>query len=168
MASGIFLGRFQPFHNGHLEMVAKAQAEVDELIIVIGSAEKSFVEDNPFTAGERMTMILETIALSDWENIIVVPIRDLGRYGLWVHHLEDMLPKFSIVFSSDGPTIALFQEKGYRVKTFDMKNRQVLSGTAIREIMALGNPTWEEHVPLGTKKVINEIEGVDRVKHMRR
>ena len=38
---GLFVGRFQPFHLGHLDMVKYALTEVDELIIVIGSAQDS-------------------------------------------------------------------------------------------------------------------------------
>jgi nicotinamide-nucleotide adenylyltransferase len=54
---GVFPGRFQPFHLGHLEIVKWALEKVDELIIVIGTAQESHTIVNPFTAGERMIMI---------------------------------------------------------------------------------------------------------------
>ena len=46
---GVFIGRFQPFHNGHLEAIKKLLIEVDELIIMIGSSQYSHSFDNPFT-----------------------------------------------------------------------------------------------------------------------
>src|SRR5437870_10806299 len=57
MATGLYVGRFQPFHLGHLKAVKYILGRVDELIIVVGSAQHSHTLDNPFTAGERITMI---------------------------------------------------------------------------------------------------------------
>ena len=53
----LFVGRFQPFHYGHLRALAIILQEVEELIIVVGSAQMSHETDNPFTAGERLEMI---------------------------------------------------------------------------------------------------------------
>lgn len=168
MNRGLFLGRFQPFHNGHLYMIETARGQVDELIVAIGSAEKSHTDDNPFTAGERILMIRETLIELEWlDKIIIVPIRDMNRYGIWVNHIEEMVPKFDIVFASDVPTIGLFQEKGYRAQVLTMKNRKYLSGMAIREIMATGNTHWEEYVPPGSKGIIQEIDGMDRIRNLR-
>ncbi|MEM0023032.1 MAG: adenylyltransferase/cytidyltransferase family protein, partial [Archaeoglobaceae archaeon] len=46
----LFIGRFQPYHLGHHEVVKKILEEVDELIIGIGSAQESHSLENPFTA----------------------------------------------------------------------------------------------------------------------
>ncbi len=54
---GLYVGRFQPFHLGHLGAVKAVLKEVDELVIVIGSAQYSHNLNNPFTAGERLVMI---------------------------------------------------------------------------------------------------------------
>ncbi|MEM3079801.1 MAG: adenylyltransferase/cytidyltransferase family protein, partial [Thermoproteota archaeon] len=50
---GLFIGRFQPFHLGHLKAVEYIINRVDEVIIGIGSAQYSHTLENPFTAGER-------------------------------------------------------------------------------------------------------------------
>ncbi len=52
-----FVGRFQPYHLGHHEVIRSILREVDELIIGIGSAQESHSLENPFTAGERVLMI---------------------------------------------------------------------------------------------------------------
>ena len=168
MSRGLFLGRFQPFHNGHLHMIKTAKDQVDELIVAIGSAEKSFTDDNPFTAGERILMIRESLIEREWlDKVIIVPIRDMNRHGIWVNLIEEMVPKFDIVFSSDKPTIGLFQEKGYQAQVLTMKNRKYLSGMAIREVMTI-NDTWEEYVPPGARGIIQEIGGMDRIRNLRR
>jgi len=63
ISRGILVGRFQPFHLGHLSAVRDASREVDELVIVIGSSQKSHEFRNPFTAGERIEMIRETLIM---------------------------------------------------------------------------------------------------------
>ena len=53
---GLLIGRFQPFHGGHLEVVRKIRTDrpAASLLIGIGSAEESYTWENPFTAGERI------------------------------------------------------------------------------------------------------------------
>jgi nicotinamide-nucleotide adenylyltransferase len=58
---GLFIGRFQPFHLGHLATVKFALKNVEELVIIIGSAQKSHELRNPFTAGERIQMIKDSL-----------------------------------------------------------------------------------------------------------
>jgi len=55
---GLYIGRFQPFHNGHLQAVKSILREVDELVIMVASAQLSHSETNSFTAGERLTIRL--------------------------------------------------------------------------------------------------------------
>ena len=45
---GLYVGRFQPFHNGHLSIVKEGLAHCARLILVIGSAQESGTEQNPF------------------------------------------------------------------------------------------------------------------------
>lgn len=58
---GVFIGRFQPFHNAHLETVQQAVKQVEKLIIVIGSASGARTVKNPWTSTDRIKMISEAI-----------------------------------------------------------------------------------------------------------
>ena len=51
---GLLVGRLQPIHDGHMDVISRILAEVDEVIIGIGSAQLSHTLKDPFTAGERM------------------------------------------------------------------------------------------------------------------
>ena len=53
----VLIGRFQPFHNAHLEIVKRATALCDKLVIVVGSARQPRTYKNPFTFEERAQMI---------------------------------------------------------------------------------------------------------------
>ncbi|RLF01945.1 MAG: nicotinamide-nucleotide adenylyltransferase, partial [Thermoprotei archaeon] len=57
MGRGLFVGRFQPFHLGHLKALRWILEREDEVIICIGSAQYSHSLRNPFTVGERVEMI---------------------------------------------------------------------------------------------------------------
>ena len=75
---GFYIGRFQPYHNGHHHMVEAIADQVDELVLGIGSAGDSHSRRNPFTAGERVMMITKSVADFDLPTY-VVPIEDLER-----------------------------------------------------------------------------------------
>ena len=53
----VLIGRFQPIHNAHLEIIKRATALCDQLIIVTGSAAQPRTYKNPFTSAERERMI---------------------------------------------------------------------------------------------------------------
>jgi nicotinamide-nucleotide adenylyltransferase len=57
MKRGLYIGRFQPYHLGHQAVLQKIVEEVDEIVVGLGSAQASHTLDNPFTAGERISMI---------------------------------------------------------------------------------------------------------------
>ncbi|MFL6479721.1 MAG: adenylyltransferase/cytidyltransferase family protein, partial [Nitrososphaera sp.] len=84
MINGLFIGRFQPFHKGHLATVKFALERVDQLVIVIGSAQKSHELRNPFTAGERIRMIKESLdedGEADTRRILIIPVPDIDVHS---------------------------------------------------------------------------------------
>ena len=76
---GILIGRMQPFHNGHIQVIKKILEEVDEIIIGIGSAQISHDLKNPFTAGERLVMIKQSLVEHniDPSRYYIIPMEDL-------------------------------------------------------------------------------------------
>lgn len=55
----VLIGRFQPLHNAHLEIIKRATALCDQLVIIVGSANQPRTYKNPFSFAERRTMIYE-------------------------------------------------------------------------------------------------------------
>ena len=91
MTRGFYIGRFQPYHNGHQAVLERVAASVDEIVIGVGSAQLSHELENPFTAGERVLMITRSLA-SLGRPIYVIPIEDIQRNALWVSHVKSMTP----------------------------------------------------------------------------
>lgn len=166
MTTGLFVGRFQPFHNGHLATVKYALGKVDILVIVVGSAQKSHEPRNPFTAGERIRMIKESLDADneiDAKKILIVPVPDVDVHSLWTRQVDMLVPKYDVVFANDKFTGLLFRERGVKVIEAPLVKRDQLAATEIRKKMAMGE-RWEEFVPKQVAKAVNEIGGVERVK----
>jgi nicotinamide-nucleotide adenylyltransferase len=164
---GLYVGRFQPFHLGHLSAVKSILQEAEELVIVIGSAQYSHNIDNPFTAGERLAMIRKALeeAGVDCSRVWIVPVPDVHLHMLWVSALEGYTPRFDIVFSNEPLTRRLFTEAGYKVKAVRFFSRKVYASTQIREKMLKGG-NWEELVPKSVAKFVEEIDGVNRLRDL--
>jgi nicotinamide-nucleotide adenylyltransferase len=138
---------------------------VDELIVVIGSAQYSHNNHNPFTAGERLVMIRRAVLEAKLDNgkLWIVPVPDVHLHMLWVSAVEGYTPKFSVVFSNEPLTRRLFMESGYQVRDIPFFDRKVYMSTLVREKM-VQDANWMEFVPKSIAEFIKEIDGVNRVK----
>ena len=165
----MYVGRFQPFHLGHLCAVKKILGEVDEVIVAIGSAQYSHNVNNPFTAGERLVMIRETLRdeKMDLSRVWLVPVPDVHLHMMWVSALEGYTPRFTVVYSNEPLTRRLFVEAGYEVKDIPLYDRKVYSSTEIRKRMVKGED-WGEYVPRKVSAFIKEIDGVNRLRDLNR
>ena len=161
---GFYIGRYQPFHDGHRHMVEEIASEVDELVLGIGSAGDSHTTRNPFTAGERVMMVTKAVEELDITTY-VVPIEDLDRNSVWVSHVQSMTPRFDVAYSNNPLVVRLFQEAGVEVRGSPMFHREVLEGTELRERMIDGSD-WESLVPKPAVDVINECGGVERIRQV--
>lgn len=162
MIRALYIGRFQPYHNGHHYVINHIAKEVDELIIGIGSAQMSHEPADPFTAGERVLMI--TCALQEMNKpLYVIPLEDINRNALWVSHVMAMTPPFHRIYSGNPLVIRLFHEAETEAFTPAMYERATLSGTKIRGRILRDEP-WEMFVPSSVVRVIQEIDGISRIK----
>jgi len=159
------IGRFQPFHNGHLEVIKEIMDDNDSIVIGIGSAQYSHSLENPFTAGERYLMISNTLATNHIENYYIIPIIDMNRYAIWVAHVESLIPSADVVYTHNPLTRRLFLEKGYEVHTPMEYDRANLSGKEIRRRI-INNESWHDLVPNEVVRVIEEINGVERLRDL--
>ncbi len=164
MRRGLYLGRFQPYHLGHHTVLKQIAKEVDEIIIGIGSAQKSHEIENPFTAGERMLMVSSALSEFDIKSY-VIPIEDIQRNSLWVSHVKSMVPPFDITYTNNPLVIELLSEAGIEVMQSPLFKRNSYSGTEIRRRMLSGEK-WEQFVPEKVVEIIKEIDGVKRIKNV--
>ncbi len=160
--NGLLIGRFQPFHVGHLAAVNFALSQVEKLWIGIGSSNKSNERRNPFTAEERKEMILSSLDAKAKARIEIYFVPDIGDHERWTYHVDSIVPNYDVVFSNDDFTISLYQRRGIRVVPVPLLNRDVVSGTNIREMIA-ADRDWSGLVPEGTRSVLVRINATKRL-----
>ncbi|MDO8340061.1 MAG: nicotinamide-nucleotide adenylyltransferase [Candidatus Burarchaeum sp.] len=163
---GLFIGRFQPLHNGHLEAIRKMQGECGEVIIIVGSSQYCFEANNPFTIGERIEMI--TASLKDaglWGKCQVLSIPDIQNNALWVAHVNSLVPHYDVVYSNNPLTRRLFKEAGKRIESIPFHDRKNCDGTKIRGLMITGGE-WEKFVPAKAAVLIKRVKGPERMKEV--
>src|SRR5665811_1163158 len=91
-------------------------------------------------------------------------IRD-RRNSLWVSHVKSMVPPFDIAYTNNPLVIELLCEAGIEVKQSPLFKRNKYSGTQIRRLMLKGGK-WEKFVPESVIEIINEINGVKRLRNV--
>ena len=162
---GFLIGRFQPFHLGHLEAIKFALSNVEYLHVGIGSSNKSHEERNPFTADERKEMILSSIDDEIKKKISLHYIPDVDDHSQWTNLVDEIIPEYDVVFSNDDFTHELYGKRGKSIISVDLKSRSNLSGTNIRNLI-LTDQNWKEFVPSGTRDVLSQIDGKKRLEDL--
>lgn len=159
-----YIGRFQPYHLGHHFILQRIAEQADEVVIGIGSADRSHEPENPFTAGERLLMIQRSLADEGFPGkAYIIPLEDVRRNSIWVSHVRSMTPPFQVVFSNNPLVERLFREAGVEVRGNPLYQREQYSGTEIRRRMLVGEP-WEDLVPEAVVRVIEEVDGIERLR----
>ncbi|MDH3780625.1 MAG: nicotinamide-nucleotide adenylyltransferase [Nitrosopumilus sp.] len=163
--NGLLIGRFQPFHLGHLEALQFALSKVDKLWVGLGSSNKPVQKNNPFSAEERKQMILSSIDNTMKEKISIYFIPDLDNHVKWIEKIDTIVPKFDIVFSNDELTKHLYSKRSVQVIAIPFLNRNVLSGTNIRDLI-ISDQKWDNLVPQGTRNFLKNTSAKEHLKNL--
>jgi len=163
--NGLLIGRFQPFHLGHLDAVLFGLSRAENLFICIGSSNKSNERKNPFSAEERREMITLSIEPSLTDRIKIFDIPDVGDHEKWTFEIDKIVPKYDVIFTNDEFTKTLFEKREISVISVVLKDREKFSGTNIRELIA-DNKNWQDLVPRGTRNVLEKINAKERLKNL--
>ena len=161
----LMMGRFQPFHLGHLDLVKQILAENEEIIIAITSSQFNYLEKDPFTAGERIEMIHQSLADSniDMTKCFIIGIENQFNIATWASYLKAALPHFDKVYSGNDYVQMLLADSKIQVVLPKFLERQKFNATAIRNMM-IHDDNWQSLVPQAVAKFIDKIDGVNRLK----
>jgi len=162
---GLLIGRFQPFHLGHLDAVLFGLSRTENLFVCIGSSNKSNERRNPFSAEERTEMIISSIESSMIDRLKIFDIPDVDNHEKWTFEIDQIVPKYDVVFTNDEFTKTLFEKRKIDVIPVVLKDREKLSGTNIRDLITDDN-NWQDMVPRGTGKVLDKINAIERLKNL--
>ena len=162
---GLLIGRFQPFHLGHLDAMLFGLSRVENLFICIGSSDKSNERKNPFSAKERREMIVTSIEPSIADRIKIFDVPDVGDHEKWTFEIDKTVPKYDVVFTNDEFTKTLFEKREISVISVVLKDREKFSGTNIRNLITYDR-NWRDLVPQGTRNVLDNINAKERLQNL--
>jgi len=151
---GLVVGRFQPFHLGHIHLIKKSLQLCEKLIIGIGSSNVSD-QNNIFTYEERKTMI-DLFVLEERlkKRIIkIVPIPDVPDDNEWFRIVCERAGKVDVFFGNNEWVNDIFKSSGIPTHTISYLDRANLNGKKIRELMK-NNKKWDDRVANYIQKVI--------------
>jgi nicotinamide-nucleotide adenylyltransferase len=166
-------GRFQPFHNGHLEYLHGAYERSEEVFVGITNPDPTRIkpeesdplrhlpESNPWSYSERLLMVKAAArgAGLDLARIHVIPF-PVNEPELWPAYVPDGVTQYLRLFSEWGGTkLDRMREAGYEVVVLDEGVRKDVSGAEVREALRDGGD-WEALVPPDVARVIRSLDRV--------
>ena len=155
-----FIGRFQPEHNGHIEVITKAATLTNKLIVLVGSANQPRTIKNPFTFDERKEMILDSTAalIKSGLEVVVLPLRDFkADDNVWATNVQKLVEAEMIKQWSDKPKRGALightkDESSFYLKMFpqwdliDHYENEVVNATDIRTLYFESNLLYIKNV----------------------
>lgn len=152
---GLFIGRFQPFHKGHLYMLQKATELFDSFIIGIGSVDKTDT-NNPFSYSKRRQMIKKVIVKERFQNIEkIIGIEDDPDDTVWLKKTLLKVEKIDAVIGNNNWVNGIFKNAGYAIVKFPFYKREIYEGIQIRNLIKSGKK-WDDRVPEYLKEIITK------------
>lgn len=157
----LFIGRFQPFHNGHLYDIRNALKFSDNIIIGVGSSQEKNTKENPFSYEERKEMMEKVIKKENLAGIEIKAVPDINDDNQWAEHVISITGKVDIVYTGNRWVKKLFLKKGFIIKDIILLPK--VNATEIRGRIDKGRD-WQELVPREIEEYIKKIDGVNRIK----
>lgn len=173
----VFIGRFQPFHNGHAHVIHQALSVSEQVIVLCGSAHMPASYRNPWSYAERKHMILEAFSKSDVDRLHVLPVMDSPyNEAAWVRSVQKIVGGVVEALHPlphRPPSVALIghgkDDTSYYLKMFpqwrsvDVDSLKNIGATGIREHYFNGGPeaVYHEQIPKTTRQFLAAFKNQD-------
>jgi bifunctional NMN adenylyltransferase/nudix hydrolase len=167
----VLIGRFQPFHAGHLLQVQAALAKARRLFLLLGSHRSSPNTRNPWSSAERQQMISAALSAQQSDRVTFIPLRDhLYSDNRWIKEVQHKVAHAC----RPGDRVLLM---GYHkdasssyLNVFPQWDRHgeapafILDATPIRHAYFLGEPpdVWGKDLPAGVKTWLEAYQHTER------
>ncbi len=159
-----FIGRFQPFHRGHLSVIEDLLLKFDQVLVVVGSSDKFRTLENPFTVGERHAMVkatLDSLGVKP-DKFKVVPLPDINDEDKWPKHVIKICPEFDAVAITENKRVEGLFRKHTNKKIVKPKKRYAITATKVREEIKAG-ADLEKYLPLPVIAFLQKIGAARKI-----
>jgi bifunctional NMN adenylyltransferase/nudix hydrolase len=143
----VFIGRFQPFHSGHLAVVEEALKLADQVILICGSARQPRTVRNPWSVEERESMMRGAVSGEDNRRLHVVPIMDTTyNDNTWLERVQsevadlvktircpETAPRIALIASDENHSFC-YPKLLPQWQSLEFENCEGINGSKIREL----------------------------------
>lgn len=145
---GLFLGRFQPLHYGHVSAIKQGLEVCEKMILTVGSANRNFHIDNPLIVEERVQLIELMIEKEGWGDRIerIDTSGDNLNNHEWVKGLVKDNPNFDVVVGNNTLVTVLTEFMGKEQFHPELTQREMHQGKIIRHAI-MEFREWQDLVP---------------------
>ncbi len=126
MSNALFVGRFQPFHKGHLHAIEAAREQHGDVTVVVGSAQEQGTDDNPLAIEQRVAMLRRELP-----DVRIVPQNDVFNDKEWVRQIARKVDFDAVVTGNDWVRNC-FRKGGHYVEEPEWFHPEKYNGTKIR------------------------------------
>ena len=146
-----FLGRFQPFHLGHYNVVDEEKDNYENFKVIIGSPERSRTERNPLTFAERKNLIkacfpeIKVISIEDTEESPQESDPETSANQKWAEEFEKK--GFDVIISGNDKVREIIEKHtDIQAEIPEMFSERIYSGTEVRRRINSGEE-WRYLTP---------------------
>ena len=165
---GIYIGRFQPFHHGHLRSIEFALTKVDKLIIVLGSHQVAMNIRNPWSTAERAELIEPCLSAEQVSRVSFLPMRDwLYSDNLWLNTIQSQVTEIAgdsrmAIFGHNKDSSSYYLDLFPQWDFIETGNYASLNATSIRAAYFDRQAYPSDSVPAPIDRFLQQFMATDR------
>lgn len=165
----VCIGRYQPFHLGHHELIKEALSQAEIAVIVIGSAGKAPSIQNPWSAIEREAMIKGALTDEEKARVKFVHVRDFFyTQNKWLAEVQQLV--YEVTEGAEDSEIANIGESNdFPQWTFiKMRNMDRLPhATVIRGLYFTHDNGYKSHVGVSIGNYMEDFKATATFKNLK-
>lgn len=169
----VFIGRFQPFHQAHSNILQNALNHSERVVVVLGSANKARDIKNPWSFSERIEMIKNSLSPEHKGRVLFIPQRDyLYSDNMWISSLQNQINEITghsknvalIGFESDRSSyyLKLFP----RWQFLKCPTHYPIHATTIRTLYFYGNNEYKKYLAPDVAKYLEDFKDTEQYKNL--
>lgn len=164
----LYIGKFQPLHKGHVQIIKNILKKYKKVKIAIGSSNKQYQRKNPFTKEERKRMMLSALKeiKIPKQRYQVYFVPDIPSDNKYVKHVRNIVKNYETVFTGYGLNIRLFRKANDKVHT--IRRLFNISATKIRRLIKENNNSYKKMIPKSVDPILLEIDAKKRLAQIKK
>jgi bifunctional NMN adenylyltransferase/nudix hydrolase len=179
----VYIGRFQPFHNGHAQTIRSAFQKARRVLLLVGSHQAARSTRNPWTSEERRQMIRATFPSEPVNGIedklIFAELEDFTyNDNAWIARVQEIVAGFRAIYGNRDSKIGITgfdkDSSSYYLKAFPQwdfvatDSHEVLNATEMRHFYFDTGTILTGKLPKGTATFMNEWAWTPEYKALKR